>query len=317
MKIPTYFSTLNKGKITLYIKKEYEDKLPKHDINKFFNLYKNLNGSDSTYYGRTPCKILLLKSLNDENLVVRDYMHGGLFRMILGSYFWQRSRPLNELSICEAARKRGIRTTEIIAIVKNRIIGPLYKCKLVSKEITNAIDLMELLLHFDENHILTQKRQIVNKVARAIKGMHDAGIYHADLHLKNILIQQKDNNSFSVYIIDLDKSKQFKEISLDRRMKNLMRLDRSLEKFIRNNKKAFQGERSFSNYQKTYQAVGLVTKADKIRFLREYIKSGNESTVSARQSSSGGVEMKLKDYLKTYSTTHKPHRFWWLLSGSG
>ena len=79
-------------------------------------------------------------------------------------------------------------------------------------------------------------------------------------------------------------------------MKNLMRLDRSLEKFIRNNKKAFQGERSFPTYRKTYQAVGLVTKADKIRFLREYIKSGNEPTVFSRQSSSDGVEMKLKDY---------------------
>ena len=75
-----------------------------------------------------------------------------------------------------------------------------------------------------------QKRQIINKLANAVNDMHDVGIYHADLHLKNILVQSDISGCVHVYIIDLDKSKQYEKISFQRRMKNIMRLDRSFVK---------------------------------------------------------------------------------------
>ncbi len=77
--LPAYFSTLNKGKVTLYIRKEYEEKLSKQDINIFLDLYKNSNESNKVYHGRSPCKSLLMDSLENEVLVVRDYWHGGFF----------------------------------------------------------------------------------------------------------------------------------------------------------------------------------------------------------------------------------------------
>ncbi len=287
--LPTYFSTLNKGKITLYIRKEYEEKLSKQDMNIFFDLYKNPNELNTVYQGRSSCKSLLMDSLKNEGLVVRDYVHGGLFGKILRDYFWQRLRPLRELSICEIANKGHILTIEVVAIVTKNIIGPLYKYKLVSKEITNTIDLMELLLRSDKNSLLARKRQIISKVAKAVKEMHDAGIYHADLHLKNILVQSGEGGTSNVYIIDLDKSRQFEEIDLNKRRKNILRLDRSLEKFNRN---------------ASDREDLLVTNADRMRFLREYIRTGSESKET------------LKSYLKTYLTTHKLHRFWWLVANS-
>ena len=288
--LPAYFSTLNKGKITLYIRKEYEEKLSKQDINIFLDLYKYSNESNTVYHGRSPCKSLLMDSLENEVLVVRDYWHGGFFGKLLRDYLWQSLRPLRELSICEIANEGHILTTEIIAIVMKNIVGPLYKCKLVSKEITDTVDLMELLLRSDKNSLLAEKRQIISEVAKAIKEMHDVGIYHADLHLKNILIQPTGNGAFKVYIIDLDKSRQFEEIGLDRRRKNILRLDRSLEKFKRN-----------ASDRKDL----LVTNTDKMRFLREYIRTDSESKEN------------LKSYLKTYQTTHKLHRFWWLVVNGG
>ncbi len=75
--LPAYFSTLNKGKITLYIRKEYEEKLSKQDINIFLDLYKYSDESNTVYHGRSPCKSLLVGSLKNEGLVVRDYWHGG------------------------------------------------------------------------------------------------------------------------------------------------------------------------------------------------------------------------------------------------
>jgi tRNA A-37 threonylcarbamoyl transferase component Bud32 len=292
VELPAYFSALNKGKITLYVKKEYEHSLSAQDMDKLFNLHKDADKLNVSYHGRTPCKTILMESLNNESFVVRDYWHGGLFGKILRDFFWDRLRPLKELSICEVASKSGVKTTEVIAIVKNKIIGPLYKCRLVSKEITSAIDLMVLLLNPEKNQFVAQKRQIINKVAKAVKEMHDAGIYHADLHLKNILVQFAEDGKVNVYIIDLDKSRQREKISLHKKMKNIMRLDRSLEKFKKNVRNDF-----------------LVTNTDKMRFLREYIKL----VYNTEQHSSVGQKEFLRTCLMNYRTNHKFHRFWWLM----
>jgi tRNA A-37 threonylcarbamoyl transferase component Bud32 len=286
--LPAYFSALNKGKITLYVKKEYEYRLSAQDMDKLFNLYKDAEKLNVSYHGRTPCKTILMESLNNESFVVRDYWHGGLFGKILRDFFWDRLRPLKELSICEVASKSGVKTTEVIAIVKNKIMGPLYKCQLVSKEITCAIDLMVLLLNPEKIQFVAQKRQIINKVAKAVKEMHDAGIYHADLHLKNILVQFAEGRDVNVYIIDLDKSKQREKISIYKRMKNIMRLDRSVEKMLRGNRDTFGETFLFP-----------ISKTDKLRFLKEYVASGNKSVKSLRY------------YIQSYRTSHNFHRLWW------
>lgn len=286
--LPAYFSALNKGKITLYVKKEYEYRLSAQDMDKLFNLYKDAEKLNVSYHGRTPCKTILMESLNNESFVVRDYWHGGLFGKILRDFFWDRLRPLKELSICEVASKSGVKTTEVIAIVKNKIMGPLYKCQLVSKEITCAIDLMVLLLNPEKIQFVAQKRQIINKVAKAVKEMHDAGIYHADLHLKNILVQFAEGREINVYIIDLDKSKQREKISIYKRMKNIMRLDRSVEKMLRGNRDTFGETFLFP-----------ISKTDKLRFLKEYVASGNKSVKSLRY------------YIQSYRTSHNFHRLWW------
>ena len=291
VELPAYFSTLTRGEITLYIKKEYEQRLSAHDIDMLFNLHKDSDKLKVSYHGRTPCKTFIMESLGNISFVVRDYCHGGLFGKILRDIFWNSLRPLRELSICEVAGKSGIKTSEVIAIVKNRVLGPIYKCRLVSKEITGAIDLRELLLNAEKNKLVARKRQIINKTAKAVKEMHGAGIYHADLHLKNILIQSAAGK-VDVYIIDLDKSRQYEKISLHQRMRNIMRLDRSVEKMIRNNRVTFDETYPFP-----------ISGTDKLRFLKEYIKTDNKS------------EKPLRYYLQSYNTSHNLHRLWWSVGG--
>ena len=228
-------------------------------------------------------------------------------------FFWDVSRPLRELSICEVARRGHINTTEIIAIIKNKIVGPFYKFQLVTREITNSVDLIELLLSPEKNQLDIKKKEIINKLAMAVKEMHDAGIYHADLHLKNILVQSDEGENVNVYIIDLDKSKQYEKISFQRRMKNIMRLDRSFEKFKRNikeNLNLFVGVKPDLPMVDTYRIdilAGQVSNKDKIRFLREYLKLYYLSGVH----SFGSQKELLKFCIDNYQTAHKSHKIWW------
>ena len=74
----------------------------------------------------------------------------------------------------------------------------------------------------------------------------DAGIYHADLTMKNILLSGED-----VFIIDLDKATMTPAPDERLAVRNLARLNRSVVKL-------FGGK-------------GNVTRTDKLRFLRRYL----------------------------------------------
>lgn len=299
VELPDYFSTLNKGKVTLYVKKEYENRMSDQDIDELFNLCKepspgsnhaDKNELDNSYQGRSTCKTLSVDSLGNESFIVREYWHGGMVARIFKDLFCDGMRPVKELSVCEAASRGGIKTTEIIAIVKNNIFGPLYKFRLVTKEITESIDLIELLLHSGENQLFKQKKQIINELAKAVNDMHNVGIYHADLHLKNILVKSDPGGGVNVYIIDLDKSKQYEKISFQRRMKNIMRLDRSVVKMRRKNRELFS-------------EAFPVSKTDRIRFLKKYIELDSEAVKTLRY------------YLQSYNNNHALHKLWWSVGG--
>ena len=299
VELPAYFSTLNKGKVTLYVKKEYENRMSGQDIEGLFNLCKepspgsnhaDKNELNDSHQGRASCKTLLMESLGNETFIVREYWHGGMVGKIFKDFFCDGMRPVRELSVCEAASRGGIKTTEIVAIVKNKVFGPLYKFRLVTKEITESIDLIELLLHSGENRLFKQKKQIINELAKAVNDMHNVNIYHADLHLKNILVKSDPGGGVQVYIIDLDKSKQYEKIGFQRKMKNILRLDRSVVKLRRKNQELFS---------KTFP----VSNADRVRFLKKYIELDSESVKP------------LRHYLQSYNNTHALHKLWWRVGG--
>ena len=299
VELPAYFSTLNKGKVTLYVKKEYENRMSGQDIEGLFNLCKepspgsnhaDKNELNDSHQGRASCKTLLMENLGNETFIVREYWHGGMVGKIFKDFFCDGMRPVRELSVCEAASRGGIKTTEIVAIVKNKVFGPLYKFRLVTKEITESIDLIELLLHSGENRLFKQKKQIINELAKAVNDMHNVDIYHADLHLKNILVKSDPGGGVQVYIIDLDKSKQYEKIGFQRKMKNILRLDRSVVKLRRKNQELFS---------KTFP----VSNADRVRFLKKYIELDSESVKP------------LRHYLQSYNNTHALHKLWWLVGG--
>ena len=72
-------------------------------------------------------------------------------------------------------------------------------------------------------HVLRQARS-------AIDTMHNQGLFHADLNLHNLLVTQA-RESFTVIIIDLDKSRLFDApLSAAMRRANAARLVRSARK---------------------------------------------------------------------------------------
>jgi hypothetical protein len=172
---------------------------------------------------------------------VRRARRGGLLGSLMGGLYAGAGRPLQELRAVQAARAAGVSVPEPIAVVAEAAAGPFYRLTLVSREIEGASDLLSLAGTLPP----AAKRDLLRRVADEMRRLHEAGVYHADLTMKNILV-----TSAAVYIIDLDKARMSSRSERED-VANLSRLNRSIVKLF--------GRRS------------TITRTDKIRFLLRYL----------------------------------------------
>jgi len=149
----------------------------------------------------------------------------------LRDFYLGKKRFLQEVRVSEWARDRGIPTAEVLALRIEHKGFCLYRGDLVTREIEGSEDLDEYLKSTRTGKRGTQERgkEIIRSVAFLLQGMHRAGLYHADLNLKNILVQINEGGVNS-YVIDLDRARVIKPLGSRMRVRNLVRLYRSLDK---------------------------------------------------------------------------------------
>jgi tRNA A-37 threonylcarbamoyl transferase component Bud32 len=204
--------------------------------------------------GRGSLVSIPLAERSSERALVRRYIRGGFLGRFSRELFLDigQPRPLKELKISDYARRAGISTPEVLAAVVEKVNGFFYRGALVTREINPAADLQEEALRFapKDRPAVTNKRRCIGSLGRLIARMHGAGIYHADLHLKNILKAGEE-----LYVLDLDAADIRNPLPEYKKRMNLLRLYRSAEKINRRRR--------------------VITRTDLLRFTRSYAAEMN------------------------------------------
>jgi tRNA A-37 threonylcarbamoyl transferase component Bud32 len=209
-------------------------------------------------------------------VAIRRYRHGGLLRRLTGDLFFFGNRPFQELVVTEKARIAGVPTFKILAAIKQKGWGGWYRGYLITEYLYAAFDLIRYL---DQQPPRARRQKVIAQAAETVRKIHKKGIYHADLHLKNFLVE--GGKRATVFLIDFDKSRIFAKLAPSRRMKNLRRLDRSAEKLKR---------------------LGLsLTESDKRRFCHAYAQD----------------DQAIRPYLKRFAARYWWYRLvyrwgWWI-----
>ena len=173
---------------------------------------------------------------------VRRARRGGLIGAVLGGLYTAVRRPLQEVRAATVARSAGVGVPEPLAVSVTRVAGVFYRFTVITREIENAEDLLTVA----STPSTGRKRELIDRVADEMRRLHESGVYHADLTMKNIVM-----SGSSCFIIDLDKATLTPTRNGRLDMMNLARLNRSVVKLL--------GTR------------GFVTRTDKLRFLRRYL----------------------------------------------
>jgi tRNA A-37 threonylcarbamoyl transferase component Bud32 len=262
---PHRYRFLREGRGEILVRKGYEVRLRRAGLLAPSRLWE-IPHLPSRVSGRGE---VLITRCGRNSVAVRKYRHGGLLRGLTGDLFFFGSRPLRELVATEKARAAGVPTLEILAAIKEPVWGGCYRAYLITAFLPSAIDMISYLEQSPRDH---RRKAVIEKAAAAVKTMHKGGIYHADLHLKNFLVDEAKRPV--VYVIDFDKSGIARHLNPRDRMKNLMRLDRSVEKLKRHGLRITDTEKQI--FCHTYEAgsaeISSAIKTFKKRYHRHAVR---------------------------------------------
>lgn len=100
--------------------------------------------------------------------------------------------------------KRGVKTMTLAAYGERGILPFWQTSFLITEELTNCHSLAEIANHWSTSSpTLLEKRNLIEKLAKSVKGMHDAGVNHQDCYICHFLLQEKTGDLF---VIDLHRA---------------------------------------------------------------------------------------------------------------
>jgi hypothetical protein len=156
-------------------------------------------------------------------LVIRQYRHGGLFRAFTGARYATSGRAMKEAVVTEYLRHAGFPVVEPFCVVaERRLLFARLHLATVYEE--NRGDLLQCL----QVGTTRERLQLIGKFAKGIWLMEQAGVYHPDLHLRNVLVTGDDRLVF----LDLDKARR-KQVGQEDMVSMFRRLDRFADKMDR------------------------------------------------------------------------------------
>jgi len=164
----------------------------------------------------------------DVSIILRRYQHGGLFGRLTGMLHWGPSRALLELKVTTRAEAAGAPVPHVACLALWPAAGPFWSALIGTREERGATDLLEYLRCTEDPRA---RREILREVGAAVRRLHDAGVDHRDLQLRNILVVEDDGKR-RIVVVDLDRAVYHPRGRLAPRLRarNLGRLTRSAVK---------------------------------------------------------------------------------------
>ena len=218
MPVKLEFSLFKYGQLMLAIDRAYVTRLNVDILEReFAALLDGANDKVVHVPGRGIVRWLALPS--GEELIFRLAKRGGAIRHLLRCSFirlpgmlWSNTRQFSELAILSKLYESDHPVPRPVAAMIFQKYGGIVYCGAVITEVIP--DTKNLLAHCreiaggDNKKISRDKFEVLSKMVfsagTAAKNLLEAGVYHPDLHLGNVLV----NGNSQVFIIDFDKAQR-------------------------------------------------------------------------------------------------------------
>jgi 3-deoxy-D-manno-octulosonic acid kinase len=156
--------------------------------------------------------------------ILRRYRHGGTLAGLTGKLFFGPGRALKELDVTARAEALGAPVPHPLLLTLWPVAGPLWSAIIGTRMEDQSVELLQALREAPDRAKL---RYLLREAGSAVRRLHDAGVEHRDLQLRNILVTQEENRR--IVVVDLDRARFHARgtMATSKRARNLGRLARS------------------------------------------------------------------------------------------
>ncbi len=133
--------------------------------------------------------------------------------------------------------QENIPAARALAAVECRSYGMVTKSFFLTEEIAGgrtADAYWREELHRSTAADAPRRRQFLRRLGLLFRRLHELNIYHNDLKDANILVVRgSDDGPESLFLLDLEGIRRYRRLSVRRRIKNLVQLNRTLGRYLR------------------------------------------------------------------------------------
>ena len=169
-------------------------------------------------------------------------------------------------------QNNGLDAPVIVGLLERRSGPFLTDNVLLTREVENAKSIVQCLAGMSQTlykNTLLRKRKLIECFGETVGQMHAKGIFHGDLRLGNVLVQQKED-AWRFFLLDNERTKKFQRLPARLRLKNLVQINMFQEN---------------------------ITDTDRMRFFRKYCAL-NTQTKKAEKALAKHVLKKTEQRLK-------------------
>lgn len=174
--------------------------------------------------GRGPHRLVALPG-GGPLLRLREARRGGVLGRLFSSRYLSHGRIARELELWLVLRERGAPLPTPVAAISRRR-GGLWESHFGTLDRAESVDGLGWLRAAPSPDAL---RRSARALGTGLRRFHDAGAVHGDLNLRNVLIEH-DATGVHCLFIDLANARERQPVSAPERMRDWMRLARSIEK---------------------------------------------------------------------------------------
>jgi hypothetical protein len=179
--------------------------------------------SEGTLIGNGSRNVIKIFDVNGMHLNFKSFKQHNIINRHVYK-FYRKSKAQRSFEYAHMLISKNYHTPRPVAYIENHDFIGLTSSYYITEQLEDVWTLDRVLY----DHSFADREEIIKEYTRLMFSLHNDGIQFLDNSPNNFLIRKEDNK-YSIYLVDLNRMNFYDSIHLDKRLKNFARLTNNPE----------------------------------------------------------------------------------------
>ena len=179
--------------------------------------------SEGTLIGNGSRNVIKIFDINGMHLNFKSFKQHNIINRHVYK-FYRKSKAHRSFEYAHMLISKNYHTPRPVASIENHDFIGLTSSYYITEQLEDVWTLDRVLY----DHSFADREEIIKEYTRLMFSLHNDGIQFLDNSPNNFLIRKEDNK-YSIYLVDLNRMNFYDSIHLDKRLKNFARLTNNPE----------------------------------------------------------------------------------------